>query len=208
MADHLLVFVDDEPNILHSLNRVFLDDDYQIECFTSTSEAYDYISSNPVSLVISDQRMPGESGSEFLIRVKQIRPETIRMILTGYSDLEAAMQAINEGEIYKILMKPWSDEDLRITVQRSLEFYDLKIANQDLLTELLFKNSELDILNKKLAEKINERTKILLKKTWKSNVHLLNLKTGCRGFLHFSASSMKPFGANLSIQECSIIKLA
>ncbi len=158
------VFVDDEPNILKALQRVFFDDDYDIETFTDPREALEYIKENDVQLIISDQRMPQMTGTELLAEVVKVRPESMRIILTGFADMEAAVDAINTGKIYQFIFKPWNDEELRSTVLRALQHYDLQTENTRLLAELKVKNEELADLNGQLAKKVKERTQLIVKK--------------------------------------------
>lgn len=164
MSDKNLLFLDDEVNILKSLERVFFDEDFEIETFTEGEEALEYLKDNPVELIISDQRMPGMTGSEFCAKAREIRPDAIRMILTGYADLEAAVEAINDGQIYKFMFKPWNDDELRATVLRALDYYDLTQENEQLLAEVMKKNAELEDFNKTLAQKVKERTALIVQK--------------------------------------------
>jgi len=116
---HTLLLVDDEENILRSLERVFEDDGYLILTATSGEDALNLLSQHPVQVIVSDQRMPKMSGSEFFTQVKKMYPETVRMILSGYADFNAVRDAINEGFIYKFLNKPWDDDLLRQQVQEA-----------------------------------------------------------------------------------------
>ena len=130
---HKLLFVDDEKNILNSLMRLFLDESYEIETALSAEEGLNMIIDKEISLVITDQMMPGMKGVDFLAEVKHISPETIRILLTGYADLEATIAAINRGEVYRFITKPWSDEELLLTVKQSLEYRDLVVRNRTLI---------------------------------------------------------------------------
>ncbi len=159
--DRTLVFVDDEPNILSALKRSFFDEDYEIETFTDPRKALEFIESNKVHLIISDQRMPIMEGTEFLAKSVELDPAPVRIILTGYADLEAAVDAINRAKVYRFIFKPWNDDDIRITVQRALEFYDLEQQNKRLLGELKEKNAELEEWNQTLNQKVKERTALI-----------------------------------------------
>lgn len=119
--NYKILFVDDEPFILDSLKRVFRKDGYELYTSFSGEEALNFLSRTPVNLVISDQRMPGMSGSEFLAQVKAKHPKVLRMILTGYQDLHAAIQAINEAGVSQFLQKPWDEKELREKVKETLE---------------------------------------------------------------------------------------
>jgi diguanylate cyclase (GGDEF)-like protein/PAS domain S-box-containing protein len=112
-----LLLVDDEENILNALVRMLRRDGYRILTATGAEAALDILGRNDVQVVISDQRMPGISGTELLSKVKDMYPETVRMVLSGYTDLAAVTSAINQGAIYKFLTKPWDDEDLRLQVR-------------------------------------------------------------------------------------------
>lgn len=127
-----VLFVDDEENILSALVRLFRKEDYEVLTAISGIEGLKILESRDISLVISDHRMPGMTGVEFLSRVKEVSPNTIRIMLTGYADLEAAIAAINKGEVYRFISKPWNDEELKLTVRQSLDYRDLVLKNRTL----------------------------------------------------------------------------
>jgi diguanylate cyclase (GGDEF)-like protein/PAS domain S-box-containing protein len=108
-----LLILDDEENVRRSLIRLLRRDGYRILEAGSAEEALDLLARNDVQVVLSDQRMPGMSGTEFLSRVKSLYPQTVRLVLSGYADIGAVTAAINRGEVYKYLTKPWEDEELR-----------------------------------------------------------------------------------------------
>jgi EAL domain-containing protein (putative c-di-GMP-specific phosphodiesterase class I)/ActR/RegA family two-component response regulator len=112
-----LLLVDDEENILSSLTRMLRRDGYRILTATDAQTALEILGREYVQVVISDQRMPGVSGTELLSMVKDMYPDTVRMVLSGYTDLAAVTAAINQGAIYKFLTKPWDDEELRMQVR-------------------------------------------------------------------------------------------
>ncbi len=112
-----LLLLDDEENVLRSLTRLFRRDGYSIISATSAKQAFELLANHPVQVVLSDQRMPGISGTEFLSQVRDLYPDTIRIVLSGYTDLASVTDAINRGAIYKFLTKPWDDEALRAQVQ-------------------------------------------------------------------------------------------
>jgi two-component system, probable response regulator PhcQ len=97
---------------------------------TSGAKGLEIVEKNEVSLVISDHRMPEMTGVDFLSRVKDISPDSIRMMLTGYADLEASIAAINKGEVYRFITKPWNDEELLLTVKQALEYRNLRLTNR------------------------------------------------------------------------------
>jgi putative two-component system response regulator len=119
-----LLFVDDEPDIVDSLRRTFRKG-YKILTATSGAEAIECLKLQTVDLIISDQRMPGITGDLVLKAAKELQPDAIRILLTGYSDLESLVKCINEAAVYKYMTKPWEPEDLKLTVTRALEHLDL-----------------------------------------------------------------------------------
>jgi two-component system NtrC family sensor kinase len=128
-----ILCVDDERNVLRALERFFLDDNFEIVNASSAAEALEALEkSGPFQVVISDYRMPIMNGVEFLKAVYGRWPDTVRLVLSGYADVGAIVAAINEGHIYKFIPKPWNDEDLRVTIQNSLELYLLQKRNREL----------------------------------------------------------------------------
>jgi diguanylate cyclase len=112
-----LLLIDDEENILRALARLLRRDGYTIHTATNAIEGFDILARQRIQVIVSDQRMPGMSGTEFLSRVKEMYPDTVRIILSGYTDLTSVTDAINRGAIYKFLTKPWNDEEVRGQVQ-------------------------------------------------------------------------------------------
>jgi two-component system, NtrC family, sensor kinase len=151
-----ILCVDDEENVLKALKRLFFDDDYEIITAASGAEGLAILEKENAQIVISDYRMPAMSGVDFLKEVCRRRPETVRIVLSGYADISSIVSAINEGQIYKFIPKPWNDADLKVTVANALERYFLYKHNNELTAELQQKNEELVRLNvelKKLLEK-------------------------------------------------------
>jgi diguanylate cyclase (GGDEF)-like protein/PAS domain S-box-containing protein len=122
-----LLLVDDEENILRALRRTLRKDNYNILTCTNAQEAFELLALNNVHVIISDQRMPGMTGTEFLKKVKDIYPNTIRMVLSGFTDLKSVTEAINQGAIYKYLTKPWDDNILSESIQQAFKQYDLQL---------------------------------------------------------------------------------
>lgn len=130
-----LLFVDDEQDIVDSLRRSFRKE-YKVLTATSGSEALELLKSHNVDLIISDQRMPMMTGDAMLTIAKDLQPDAIRILLTGYSDIESLINCVNEAGIYKYMTKPWEPEMLKLTVDRALEHLDvarrLKLASGQL----------------------------------------------------------------------------
>ncbi len=158
MSRHSLLFVDDEANILESLQRVFRRQEYDIRMAVGGEQAWALVQQRPADLIISDQRMPGVTGVEFLTRVKSRYPDTVRMILTGNADLQTAVAAINDGQVHRFLTKPWNNEELKLTVRQALEQQDLVLENRRLNELVVAQNEELKQLNAGLERKVDERT--------------------------------------------------
>ncbi len=118
-----LLLVDDEENVLSALRRLLRREDYTVLCASSARQALELLAVNDVQVVMADQRMPQVSGAEFLRRVKQLYPDTVRIILSGYSELAAMTDAINQGAIFKFLSKPWDDDDLRDQIRSAFELH-------------------------------------------------------------------------------------
>lgn len=125
-----LLLVDDESNVLRALVRVLRRDGYVIHTATNAAEGFELLAKNRVQVIVSDQRMPGISGTQFLSRVKEMYPDTMRIVLSGYTDLATLTDAINRGAIYKFLTKPWDDEDLRQQVQDAFRHYDERASRE------------------------------------------------------------------------------
>jgi type II secretory ATPase GspE/PulE/Tfp pilus assembly ATPase PilB-like protein/DNA-binding NarL/FixJ family response regulator len=130
-----LLIVDDEPGVLAALRRTFRQEAFEVGTAANADEALKALADGTFQVVISDYLMPGMNGADFLKQVKSLYPETIRIMLTGHADTGAVMGAINEGAVYKFILKPWNDDDLRITVGLALEQFDLKRKNLALAAE-------------------------------------------------------------------------
>ena len=115
-----VLFVDDEPRVLLALKAIFRKE-YQVLTADGGAAAIELMQNHPVDVIVSDQRMPGMSGLDFLRTARELQPKTIRLLLTGYSDLSAIIGSINEGEIFRFVSKPWSNEKLRETIAAAVD---------------------------------------------------------------------------------------
>jgi len=161
--DIKILCVDDEKNVLKALERLFLDTDYEIITATSGDEGLEMLkNTDHVQLVISDYRMPKMNGVDFLKEVCKLKPDTVRMVLSGYADTATIVEAINEGQIYKFMPKPWNDDELKVTISNALDHYFVYQKNRQLTEELEIKNRELQEINNSLERLVEERTSDLV----------------------------------------------
>lgn len=142
-----ILIVDDEPANLRLLERLFRRD-YSVLTASSGQEALQLLGQHDVALLITDQRMPGMTGIELLKQIADTRPHMVRMILTGYTDMSALVEAINCGQVYRYVTKPWDNDDLRLTVARALEHYETNKSHH-----------ELEVANKRLSLRLREMTR-------------------------------------------------
>lgn len=158
---HTLFFVDDEILILKALQRLFRRHNYEIRVASNGHEGIKMLEEceTPVSMIISDQRMPGMTGTEFLERSKKLYPDAIRFLLTGYSDMNAVVDSVNKGEIHRYIKKPWNDDELVVQVEESLKHYALAAENKRLLEITREQNKKLFEFGRQMDLKVKERTK-------------------------------------------------
>jgi diguanylate cyclase (GGDEF)-like protein len=131
-----LLVVDDEPSILSSLRRLLRNEGYRILTAGSGSEGLQVLAENAVDVIVSDQRMPGMTGVEFLRAVRQLYPDTVRIVLSGFTELQTVTDAVNAGAIYKFLTKPWDDEQLRAHIQEAFSYGAMANENRLLTLEV------------------------------------------------------------------------
>jgi response regulator RpfG family c-di-GMP phosphodiesterase len=153
-----ILCVDDEQNILSSLRRLFRAHGYQVLTADGGAAGLEVLAQQPVDLVISDMRMPNMDGAQFLEKVRERWPDTIRLLLTGYSDTGSILAAINRGEIYRYITKPWDDNDIVLVVRHALERRALEQEKRRLEELTQRQNEELRVLNASLEAKVQERT--------------------------------------------------
>ncbi|RZT11350.1 Response regulator c-di-GMP phosphodiesterase, RpfG family, contains REC and HD-GYP domains [Duganella sp. CF402] len=153
--------VDDEANILSALRRVFRPAGYRVLLAESGAAGLALLEQEAVDLVISDMRMPEMNGAQFLAQVRQRWPDTVRLLLTGYSDIQSIQDAINNGEIYRYITKPWEDGDMLLLVRHALERRQLEQDKQRLEALTQRQNEELKALNQDLEAKVEARTRQL-----------------------------------------------
>jgi response regulator RpfG family c-di-GMP phosphodiesterase len=161
---HTVLFVDDEVNILKALQRLLRSEDMNVLCASRAAEALDLLEKHPTQVVVTDQRMPEMSGVDFLAHVRERQPDIVRMMLTGYTEMKVAVDAINRGEIYRLITKPWNDDELRATLRQAFDHADLKAEIKRLNQVTREQNFKLQDMNRNLEGKVRDRTKQLAEK--------------------------------------------
>lgn len=157
-----ILIVDDEINILNALERLLLEDDYRILRASSGADGLALLDQHPgVGVILADQRMPQMTGIDFLRQVKNRHPRIVRMILSGYSELQTLTEAINEGSIFKFVCKPWDDSQLLRLVGEAFDFHELTEHNRRLSESLIDSNRQLEQLNEELERRVDEKTRHL-----------------------------------------------
>src|ERR1043165_3928463 len=151
MKNFSILYVDDEESNLKGFKSIYFTD-YTIYTAISGKEALEILSNHEVHIIITDQKMPGMTGVEFLHNTMSKYPDPIRIILTGYSDIEVLMKAINECGIFRYLTKPWNEQEMNMTINQALDTYNLRKENSELIKKLTDANATLE-------EKVLERTK-------------------------------------------------
>jgi len=148
-----IVIVDDEEMVLTSLSSFLaLETDYSVKTFTSAKKALEFIKNNDVGLVVSDYLMPEMDGISFLAKVKDLKPQIPRIILTGYADKENAIKAINEVGLFQYIEKPWSNEDILIILRNGLEKQKLMKKLQEKIDEINKAYTELQSLQHEIVK--------------------------------------------------------
>ena len=158
---HSILLVDDDKCVLDALSFALNKEPYNVITAESGQEALEILKDEDVALIISDVLMPGMNGIELLKRANELSPYSIKIILSGFSEVEMIIEAINSGLLWRYLLKPWKNEDLIMTIKSALSYYQLTKDNIKLLGELKDKNQELENLNQNLEGKVHERTQIL-----------------------------------------------
>jgi DNA-binding NtrC family response regulator len=148
MKKDKLLLVDDEPNLTSALVRSLDRTKFEIFTADSAQKGLMILAGNDIDVIVSDERMPGMTGSQFLSEVRKQWPNTIRMILSGQADLEAAVRAINEGEVYRFLLKPCHPKELEMTILQGLQHKKLVAQSRKLLQEHQKTMNLLDALEK------------------------------------------------------------
>jgi len=144
MSDRMVLFVDDEAGVLRAVKRLFRKADFRILTATCAEDGLAVLDTQPVQVVFSDQRMPGMRGTDFLKLVRERFPATVRCIMSGYAEMESVVAAINDGNVYRFISKPWEDDELGTIVCECLEMADAAFAEQDTIDRLARRAEELE----------------------------------------------------------------
>lgn len=140
-----VLYIDDEPHNLTSFKASFRRN-FNIYTVEEAAEARKILESKEVHVILSDQRMPKMTGIEFFESIVESFPDPIRILVTGYTDINAVIDAINRGQVYKYLTKPWSEDDIRHAIEKAYEVYRLRKENEELTNKLLDANQKLEFL--------------------------------------------------------------
>lgn len=206
-----ILLVDDEQNILKSLSRLLKSrSEHRVETAGSGKEALSKMESRTADIIVSDERMPDMRGSELLTRIRETYPDTVRIIITGYADTQAILHAVNEGNIYRFLKKPWDNDEFLEVIQSAAHHLRISRENTRLQKELGVRNRELEKLNGELEARVEKRTAELrksyarLKQAYdvvnRQNASVLEL---IHSILHFS----RPYLASRASRAAGLARL-
>src|SRR5262249_37287459 len=148
---HCLLVVDDEADLVHSV-QALLRFEYRVLGATRAAEGLKMLEREQVHIVMTDQRMPEMTGVEFLRRLREVSPDTVRLLFTAYADIKAVVDAINQGNVYRYITKPWEPQELQAVLRQAAEYYDLLTERKQLLAELQEKNRQLETANADLRQ--------------------------------------------------------
>jgi putative nucleotidyltransferase with HDIG domain len=161
---HTVLFVDDEVNILKAMKRMLRHEPWEVVCASRPHEALELLDTTCAQVVVSDQRMPDMSGVDLLAAVRERHPDIVRMMLTGYTEMNVAVEAINRGEIFRLITKPWNDEELKATLRQAFDHFEMKEEIKRLNLVTREQNFKLQDMNRNLEHKVRDRTKQLAEK--------------------------------------------
>jgi response regulator RpfG family c-di-GMP phosphodiesterase len=206
-----ILFVDDEENVLRSLKRLFMSEDYTVLTALSGPDGLAVLKEVEVPVIISDQRMPVMTGAEFLEKSRELSPDSVRIILTGYADVEAAIGAINRGGAYRYVSKPWNDNELLLVIKDAFDKYRLVKENKYLTELTIQQNDELKKWSTELEFYVQQHTIELTnqnKELKKLNAKLKNnvseVLASLSGLIELRNRSMRNHSNNVALLSKSI----
>ncbi len=156
-----LLCVDDEPSILSALKRLLRKEPFKVYTAVGGQAGLEVMARHRIQVVVSDQRMPGMTGTQFLQKVKEQWPDTIRVILSGFAEADVIVESINQGEIFRFVAKPWKDESLKATIRQCFEHHRILLENRQLEKQTRQQLEQLKSLNQLLEASVEVRTKSL-----------------------------------------------
>jgi len=194
-----ILVVDDEENILRSLKRLLMSENFEVITSSSGEEALNVLKNDgSIGLIISDQRMPGMTGVQFLEKARELSPDTVRMVLTGYADINAAIDAINRGGAFRYITKPWKDDELLSLVREGLQRFALVYENKRLHEIVKQQNEELRKWNSQLEYYVQQQTIEIQKKNEKLEALNRRLKDNFR-------NSINAFSSLIELRDSSML---
>ncbi len=164
MRGRAVLFVDDEVNILRALQRLLRAEPVRVLTASRADEALRLLEHETVQVVVSDQRMPEASGVDLLAEIRERHPDVVRLLLTGFTDMNVAVDAVNRGQIHRLVTKPWNDDELRASLRQAFDHYELKREVRRLHELTRQQNAELQDLNRNLEALVRDRTKEIAEK--------------------------------------------
>ena len=164
MNHHTVLFVDDEVNILRALQRLLRSEPVNLLTASGPEQALALVEREEIHVVVTDQRMPEMTGVDLLSTIRERSPDIVRMMMTGYTEMTIAVEAINRGEIFRLITKPWNDEELKATLRQAFDHYDLKGEIKRLNQVTREQNFKFQDMNKNLEDKVRDRTRQLAEK--------------------------------------------
>ncbi len=208
-----ILFVDDEENVLRSLKRLFISEDYEVLTALSGLDGLAVLKEIEVPVIVSDQRMPVMTGAEFLEKSQQLSPDAVRIILTGYADVEAAIGAINRGGAYRYVSKPWNDSDLLMVIKDAFEKYRLVKENKYLTDLTIQQNEELKKWSTELEFYVQQHTidltnqnKELKKLNEKLKKNVSEILTSLSGLIELRSHSMRNHSNNVAVLSIAMAR--
>jgi len=164
--NHTILIVDDEEKIGKALERLIKKLGARSFYAASASQALDFIqkSEDPFSMILSDQRMPGMDGTQFLEKARAIAPETVRFLITGYADINAISDAVNRGAVHRFITKPWNNDALLEMIESGLQYYELFVENRNLFALAKKQNTRLYNLSQELKQKAAAHKRVIVRK--------------------------------------------
>jgi YesN/AraC family two-component response regulator len=161
MIEKTLLCIDDDSATLRALQRSLRGEEYSVLVADTASQAFELLDKENIQTVMVDQRMPEVNGSDLLQQIKARHPNIIRLVLSGYADASTILESINEGEVYRFLVKPWNGDELKITLNQCFEHHELQRQNRELLQTVNSQNEALVQLNDELKSVLENRTYLL-----------------------------------------------